>query len=127
MAKRQVLEIPGISHAAPIPMAVKMGNLLFSSAIMGEDPETHSLPPEPERQAELVFSNIRTLLDKAGGTPDNIARMTIFLKDLSYRDLVNEQWLKMFPNEDDRPARHALQVDLPRGMLIQVEIIAVLD
>ena len=53
MAKRQVLEIPGISHAAPIPMAVKMGNLLFSSAIMGEDPETHSLPPEPERQAEL--------------------------------------------------------------------------
>ena len=127
MAKRQVLEIPGISHAAPIPMAVKMGNLLFSSAIMGEDPETHSLPPEPERQAELVFSNIRTLLDRAGGTPDNIARMTIFLKDLAYRDLVNEQWLKMFPNEDDRPARHALQVDLPRGMLIQVEIIAVLD
>ena len=127
MAKRQVLEIPGISHAAPIPMAVKMGNLLFSSAIMGEDPETHSLPPEPERQAELVFNNIRTLLDKAGGTPDNIARMTIFLKDLAYRDLVNEQWLKMFPNEDDRPARHALQVDLPRGMLIQVEIIAVLD
>ena len=127
MAKRQVLEIPGISHAAPIPMGVKMGNLLFSSAIMGEDPETHSLPPEPERQAELVFSNIRTLLNKAGGTPDNIARMTIFLKDLAYRDLVNEQWLKMFPNEDDRPARHALQVDLPRGMLIQVEIIAVLD
>ena len=127
MAKRQVLEIPGISHAAPIPMAVKMGNLLFSSAIMGEDPETHSLPPEPERQAELVFNNIRTLLDKAGGTPDNIARMTIFLKDLAYRDLVNEQWLKMFPNEHDRPARHALQVDLPRGMLIRVEIIAVLD
>ena len=127
MAKRQVLEIPGISHAAPIPMAVKMGNLLFSSAIMGEDPETNSLPPEPERQAELVFSNIRTLLTNAGGTPDNIARMTIFLKDMAYRDLVNEQWLKMFPNEDDRPARHALQVDLPRGMLIQVEIIAVLD
>ena len=127
MVKRQVLEVPGISHAAPIPMGVKMGNLLFSSAIMGEDPETHSLPPEPERQAELVFSNLRTLLDKAGGTPDNIARMTVFLKDMAYRDLVNEQWLKMFPNEDDRPARHAQQVDLPRGMLIQVEIIAVLD
>ena len=127
MAKRQVLEVPGISHAAPIPMGVKIGNLLFSSAIMGEDPETHALPPEPERQAELVFSNLRTLLDRAGGTPDDIARMTIFLKDLAYRDLVNEQWLKMFPNEDDRPARHALQVDLPRGMLIQVEIIAVLD
>ncbi len=125
--KRQVFEVPGVSHSAPIPMGVKIGNLLFSSAVMGEDPETHSLPPEPERQAELVFSNLRTLMTNAGGTTDDIAHMTVFLKDLAYRDHVNNEWLKMFPDEDDRPARHAVQADLPRGMLIQVEIIAVLD
>ncbi len=125
--KRQVFEVPGVSHSAPIPMGVKIGNLLFSSAVMGEDPETHSLPPEPERQAELVFSNLRTLMSNAGGATDDIAHMTVFLKDLAYRDHVNNEWLKMFPDEDDRPARHAVQADLPRGMLIQVEIIAVLD
>ena len=125
--KRQVLEVPGVHHTAPIPMGVKIGNLLFSSAVMGEDPETNSLPPEPERQAELVFSNLRTLMINAGGTTDDIAHMTVFLKDLAYRDYVNNEWLKMFPDEDDRPARHAVQADLPRGMLIQVEIIAVLD
>jgi 2-iminobutanoate/2-iminopropanoate deaminase len=125
--KRQVFEVPGVSHSAPIPMGVKIGNLLFSSAVMGEDPETHSLPPEPERQAELVFSNLRTLMTNAGGATDDIAHMTVFLKDLAYRDHVNNEWLKMFPDEDDRPARHAVQADLPRGMLIQVEIIAVLD
>ena len=125
--KRQVFEVPGVSHSAPIPMGVKIGNLLFSSAVMGEDPETHSLPPEPDRQAELVFSNLRTLMTNAGGTTDDIAHMTVFLKDLAYRDHVNNEWLKMFPDEDDRPARHAVQADLPRGMLIQVEIIAVLD
>ena len=125
--KRQVFEVPGVSHSAPIPMGVKIGNLLFSSAVMGEDPETHSLPPEPDRQAELVFSNLRTLMTNAGGATDDIAHMTVFLKDLAYRDHVNNEWLKMFPDEDDRPARHAVQADLPRGMLIQVEIIAVLD
>ena len=127
MAKRQVLEVPGVRHAAPIPMGVKMGNLLFSSAIMGEDPETSTLPPEPERQAELVFRNMRTLLERAGGSPENIAHVTVFLKDLEYREHVNREWLKMFPDENDRPARHAVQADLPRGMLIQCQIIAVLD
>ena len=74
-----------------------------------------------------MFSNLRTLMTNAGGTTDDIAHMTVFLKDLAYRDHVNNEWLKMFPDEDDRPARHAVQADLPRGMLIQVEIIAVLD
>jgi 2-iminobutanoate/2-iminopropanoate deaminase len=49
------------------------------------------------------------------------------LKDLSYRDAVNKPWLEMFPDENDRPARHATQADLPGGMLVQLEIIAVLD
>lgn len=127
MAKRQVLEIPGVSHQAPIPMGVKMGKLVFSSAIMGQDPKTGALPAEPERQAELVFQNIRTFMKAAGGTPDDIAHMTVFLKDLGNREHLNREWLKMFPNKDDRPARHAVQADLPRGMLIQCEIIAVLD
>ena len=126
MAKRQVLEIPGVSHQAPIPMGVKMGNMLFSSAIMGQDPETGEIPAEPERQAELMFRNVRTLLAAAGGTPDDIAHMTVLVKDDTYREYVNREWLKMFPNENDRPTRHAFQTDLRRGMVVQCEIIAVL-
>jgi hypothetical protein len=32
----------------------------------------------------------------------------------------------MFPNEEDRPARHAITAELRGGMLFQLEIIAVL-
>ena len=32
----------------------------------------------------------------------------------------------MFPDEDDRPARHTVRADLRRGMLVQLEFIAVI-
>lgn len=128
MVRRQVLEVPGVSHGnAPIPMGVRIGNLLFSGGISGMDPRTHTIPPEPARQAELMFANLRTLLEAGGATPANVAHMTVFVKDNALRDQLNVEWLKMFPDEEDRPVRHTLVYDLAGAMLIQCEVIAVLD
>ena len=122
-----MLEIPGVTHGgAPIPMGVRLGNMVFSSGIMGKDPADDSLPDDPARQAELMFQNVRTLLEAAGGSLDDIARMTVFLKDNAYREHLNREWLKAFPDEHDRPARHTLLWNLPGGMLIQCELVAVL-
>ena len=126
MGKRQSIEIPGIRHNTPIPMAARVGNLLISSPIMGRDPNTHELPPDPERQAENIFKNIRTVMEVGGGTPEDIVRVTVRLKDLAYREPVNKYWLEMFPDEHNRPARHALVDNLRGGMLIQCDIVAVL-
>ena len=52
--------------------------------------------------------------------------MTVFITDEAYRDDLNREWLKAFPDPADRPARHTLRFDLPRGMLLQCEVIAVL-
>ncbi len=127
MGKRQTLEIPGVAHAAPIPMGVRIGNLLFTSGVPGRDPATGELPDDPARQAELMFENVRTLMDRAGGGLDDIARLTVFVKDEGYREHLNREWLKAFPDEHDRPARHTLVSDLRGGMLIQCELVAVLD
>jgi 2-iminobutanoate/2-iminopropanoate deaminase len=108
-------------------MGVKIGAMVFSSGVMGQDPETHSLPADAARQAELMFQHVRTLVESAGGSTDNIAHMTVFLKDNAYREHINREWLKMFPDEHDRPARHTLLWDLPGQMLVQCEIVAVLD
>ncbi len=127
MAKlREVITIPGMPHGAPIPNGAKIGNMVFSSAISGRDVEKKVLPEDPDEQAAAMFRNLRTFMEKAGGTPDNIAHMTVLMKDEKYRDNVNTEWLKMFPNEDDRPARHALKAELRGGMLFQIEVIAVL-
>lgn len=116
-----------MTHSAPIPMGVRVGKMVFSSGVMGTDPANGSLPDDPARQAELMFQHVRTLLEQAGGTLDDVAHMTVFLKDDKYRADLNREWLKAFPDEHDRPARHTLIWDLRGGMLIQCELVAVLD
>jgi len=123
--RRRVLGVPGIEHQNPIPQAVEIGGLVFTSAIFGEDPETGEIPPDPARQAELAFSHLRTILEQAGAGPEAVARLTVYVSDDAHRAHVNREWLRMFPDEDDRPARHTVRTDLRRGMLVQLECIAV--
>jgi 2-iminobutanoate/2-iminopropanoate deaminase len=127
VGRRQVLEVPGVSHDAPIPMGVRIGNLVTSSAIPGRDPANGELPADPARQAELMFQHVDTLMRAAGGSPADIAHVTVYVKDLAYREQVNREWLKMFPDETDRPARHTQLSDLRGGMLVQCELLAVLE
>jgi 2-iminobutanoate/2-iminopropanoate deaminase len=126
MAKRKSIHIKGMEHGAPIPNGVVIGSMVFSSALSGKDAKTGVLPSDPEEQAEAMFRNLRLFMETAGGTSDNIAYMKVYLKEEKYRDAVNKAWLNMFPDEHDRPARHAIKVDLRGNNLFQIEVIAVL-
>ena len=126
MAKRKSIHVKGMEHGAPIPNGTVMGNLVFSSAISGKDAKTGVMSPDPDEQAQAMFRNLTLFMESAGGTPDNIASMKVYLKEEKYRDSVNKAWEKMFPDEHDRPARHALKADLRGDMLMQIEVIAVL-
>lgn len=126
--KGRSLEIPGVSHGnAPIPMGARVGNMIFSSGIMGKDPATNELPADVELQAKFAFENMLALLKAGGASLGNLARMTVFIKNETARPAVNAQWLKFFPDPHDRPARHTLVYDLPGGMLLQLEIVAVIS
>ena len=127
MAKRKVISAGLPQHRNPIPTAVKVGNMVFSSAVTGADPSSHETPDDPAKQVENAFATIRRVMEEAGGSTDDIAKMTVYLKDMKYRDHVNKEWLKMFPNENDRPVRHAIKYDhLPANNIVQIEIVAVL-
>ncbi|HWO40637.1 MAG TPA: RidA family protein [Candidatus Eisenbacteria bacterium] len=126
MAQRRSIHIKGMEHGAPIPNGAVIGNLVFSSAISGKDAQTGVAPANPEEQAEAMFRNLRLFMEAAGGTPDNIAHVTVFLREEKYRDAVNKAWLEMFPDEHDRPARHAIKAELRGDVLFQIEVIAVL-
>ena len=73
MARRVNIDVPGVSHGdMPIPMATKVGNMVFSSGIHAMDPDTGTIPDDPRRQVELVFQHMRTIVENAGGTTDDI-------------------------------------------------------
>lgn len=125
MARRQTIELEGFAHGNPIPVAVKIGNMVYTGAVAGTN-EAGVTPTDPDEQIGQVFRNIRRIVEAAGGTVGDIAKLDVKLRDMSHRPLVNRYWLEMFPDEHDRPARHTTQGDLPGSLVIQVEMVAVL-
>ncbi len=126
MATRKSIHIKGMEHGAPIPNGVVIGNMVFSSAIGGKDAKTGVMSSNPDEQAEAMFRNLQLFMESVSGTLDNIGYMKVYLKEEKYRDSVNKAWLKMFPDEHNRPARHAIKAELRGEMLMQIEVIAVL-
>jgi 2-iminobutanoate/2-iminopropanoate deaminase len=57
MAKREVLHVKGSSHQNPIPTAVKIGNMVYTSAIIGSDSETGEMPVCVEDEVANLFHN----------------------------------------------------------------------
>lgn len=124
--KGRSLEVPGVTHgAAPIPMGARVGNMIFSSGIMGKDPATDKLPADAASQARFAFRNLETLLAQGGATLADVGRITVYIKDNSVREPLNAEWLARFPDPHDRPARHTLVYDLQGGMWLQLEVVAV--
>ena len=99
MAKRQSVNFPGFAHQNPIPNASRIGNVMMSSVISGVDPGTRNMPPDLAKQVTNLFTHVRTAIASAGGTPDDIIKMTFWMKDPGTgRAALNEEWLKMFPD-----------------------------
>ena len=126
--KGRSIHVEGLQHGAPIPMGARVGNMIFSSGIIGADSSTGDVPANLESQCVFAFANMKTMVENAGGTVQNIGSIKVYMKDRSQREAVNRPWLEMFPDEDDRPARHAIEYGaFPPGVLVQLEVIAVVD
>ena len=124
--KGRSIHVAGLQHGAPIPMGARVGNMIFSSGIIGADPSTGEVPEDLESQCVFAFANMKTMVENGGGTVQNIGSIKVYMKDRSQRGAVNRPWLEMFPDEDDRPARHAIEYGaFPPGVLVQLEVIAV--
>jgi len=91
---------------------------------MGADPATGKTPEDGAEQVRRVFENLQAFMAAAGGTTDDIAKVEVLLADNSLRANVNEEWLKVFPDEHSRPARHTTAGPLQGSMKIQLEVIA---
>jgi 2-iminobutanoate/2-iminopropanoate deaminase len=126
-ARRRSVHIGGFKHANPIPNACRIGNLVMSGVILGRDPGSGNMPASLDAQCANMFAHMKATVEAAGGTTDDIIKMTVWLKDRAQRGPVNAEWLKMFPDEHSRPARHALQVEMEGGALVQCDFTAVID
>ncbi len=127
MEKRQSIAVPGVKHKNPIPSGSKRGPFLATGAISGTDPSTGEVPADLDRQCALMFANVREILKAAGGSPEDIIKMTVWMRERSLRETLNRHWILMFPDPGSRPARHTMTShDLTPPIEIQCDFLAVL-
>ena len=124
---RESIELGGDQHGAPIPSACRVGPLVMTSGVQGKSQETGQLGDDIDEQTRLAFENLADVFARAGGSVGDIAHVTVFMVSRSERDVVNKYWEQWFPDPASRPARHAIEMPLPGGMLIQLEAVGYLN
>lgn len=128
MAKRQSINGSHPRHQNPIPNASRIGSIVMSSVIGGTKPGSRELPETLEGQVANVFAHIRHDVEAAGGTVENIIKITFWVRDpANQRSAINTEWVKLFPSADSRPARHTLALPADSRSLVQAVFTAVLD
>lgn len=125
--RRESIYIDGFAHTNPIPAAARVGNVVYASSLHGKDPATGEIAPTLDEQVKFMFQHLQTLIEAAGGTTDDIVKVTVWLADRSQRDAINREWIALFPDPDSRPARHTMQAELDGGQLVICDFVAVLS
>jgi 2-iminobutanoate/2-iminopropanoate deaminase len=126
MPRRVSIYLPGFGHQNPVPVASRIGQHLVSGVLTGRDPVTRQMPALLDDQVANVFAHVQALMDAAGGSSDDIIKMTFWLVDYRERDALNREWTAMFPDEQSRPARQVMAAQLDAGSLLQCDLQAVL-
>jgi len=126
MSDRKAIHIEGFQHSNPIPNAAQIGNILVSGALMARDSRTNRIAEGIEAQTALVFRHMREVIEAAGGTPDDIIKVNVALRDHNNRDALNAEWTKMFPDDATRPARQTTPLVEDSPFLIHLDFMAVL-
>ena len=127
MEKRLSIEVSGVKHVNPIPSASRRGPFVVSGAISGADPETGKVPADLDAQCRQMFDNVRRIMVAAGGGPEDIIKMNVWIADRKLRETMNRHWVEMFPDPHSRPARHTIaHADFTAPMQIQCDLLAVI-
>ena len=108
----------------PYSQAVRAGEFLFLSGMLGVDPATGAFAGDDAvSQARRACENIAALLAAQGLSAKNVVKTTVFLKDLSAFAAVNAVYAELFCCEP--PARSCVEVSrLPKDALVEIECVA---
>jgi len=107
--------------------AVKVGGTVYLSGQIPLDPKTMMLVSgDMEAHIIQVFENLKAVCEAAGGSLQQIAKLNIFLTDLSHFTLVNEVMARYF--QQPYPARAAIGVaSLPKDAPVEMDGILVIE
>ncbi len=108
----------------PYSQAVGYNGLLFLSGQIALDPETGEvIDGGVEAQTARVMANLSAVLDARGLDFSHVIRTTIYLKNMTDFEKVNDIYGRFF--DQNPPARATVEVSrLPKDVLVEIDMIA---
>ncbi len=112
------------STKAPYSQAIIHENLLFVSGQIAFDPKKNGvISGTIEEETKLTMNNIRSILNEAGSSLENVLKVTVFLTDMKKFHKFNSVYKQFFL--ENPPARSCVEVaSLPFDAKVEIEAIA---
>ena len=110
----------------PYSVAIRTGNLVFTSGQAGLDPRSGTLVPGGiEAETRQTLTNVRNVLEDSGSGMPAVVKTTVFLTDMADFPRMNGVYAEFFP--ENPPARSTIQAAaLPKGGAVEIEAVAVI-
>ena len=111
----------------PYSQAVRTDSLIYTAGQIALDPSTGELVAGSiEEQTRQVLTNLRNVLEAAGSSLEHVVKTTCFLKDMNDFPKFNAVYTEFFGANP--PARSTVAVaGLPKGGLVEVEVVALVE
>jgi 2-iminobutanoate/2-iminopropanoate deaminase len=124
MPKKEVVAVAGIAEANPnLSLATRFGNLVFVSGQTGRHPVTGELGKDIREQTRNTLERIKTILEAAGTSLDNVLTATSYLTKREDVAAYNEEYARYFPA--NKPARTTVEVMLNSPeLLVEITVTA---
>ena len=123
--KKRVHDIDSLTKSGSYSHAVEAGGLIFVSGMLPINPSKKlAINDDIRTSTELALTNLKTVVQSAGSSLDKVVKVTVFLRDGTDLNGMNEAYNKFFSKEP--PARSCVIIkEIPGGFPVEIEAIAI--
>ena len=124
--KKEVVEVKGAAKpVSPYSLAIRVGQFVYVSGQVSMDLQTGKLLPDDiVGQTKRTLENLKTVLESANSSLENVVKTTVFLRDFKDYSQMNEVYSQYFAVP---PARATVQVAALIGNLdVEIEAVALI-
>ena len=111
----------------PYSQAIQVGNLVYTSGQIPIDPATGAFADGGiKEQTRQSLTNVKAILEEVGLSMSNVVKTTVFMADMGEFADMNAVYAEFFT--EPYPARSAVAVKtLPKGALVEIEVVAAIE
>ena len=106
----------------PYSPVVVSGDTVWTAGQIAHDADGNLIGGGIAEQTRRSLENVRTCLEAAGCTMDDVVKVNAYLADLGHLAGYNEVYREFF--DEPYPARSSVQAGLPPRVLVEIEVVA---